>query len=413
VHEKNYLTQDLELAVVVYVLKIWRNYLYGSKFEVFSDHKSLKYLFDKKELNIRHRRWLEYLKDFDFQLSYHPGKVNVVADALSRKSLHMSALMVKELELIEQFRDLSLVSELTSDGVRLGMLKLTINILEEIKNGQKEDLELVDQVVLVNQGKGGDFRLGENDVLMFRDRVCVPDVLELKRRILDEGHRSSLSIHLGATKMYQDLNRLFWWPGMKKEIAEFVYACQKSKIEHQKSSGLMQPLFVPEWKWDSISMDFIGALPKIVKGFDSIWVIVDRLTKSAHFVPIKTGMSVAKLVEIYIEKIVRLHGIPSSIVSDRDPRFTSKFWESLQVALGTKLRLSSAYHPQTDGQTEMTIQCLEDLLRACVLEQGVSWIECLPLIEFTYNKSFHSSIRMASFEALYGRRCRTPLCWYE
>jgi hypothetical protein len=136
----------------------------------------------------------------------------------------MSVLMVKELELIEQFRDLSLVSELTPDGVRLGMLKLTSNILEEIKNGQKEDLELVDRVVLVNQGKGGDFGLDENGVLMFRDLVCVPDVLELKRRILEEGHRSSLSINPGATKMYQDLKRLFWWPGMKKEIAEFVYA---------------------------------------------------------------------------------------------------------------------------------------------------------------------------------------------
>lgn len=159
---------------------------------------------------MRQRRWLEYLKDFDFQLSYHPGLANVVADALSRKLLHMSALMVKELELIEQFRDLSLVSELTSDGVRLGMLKLTSNILEEIENGQKEDLKLVDRVVLVNQGKGRDFRLGENGVLMFRNRVCVPSVLELKRRILEEGHRSSLSIHRGATKMYQDLKRLIW-----------------------------------------------------------------------------------------------------------------------------------------------------------------------------------------------------------
>jgi len=160
-------------------------------------------------------------------------------------------------------------------------------------------------------------------------------------------------------------------------------------------------------------MDFVGALSKTRKGFNSIWVIVDRLKKLAHFVPIKTGMSVVRLAEIYIEQIARLHGIPSSIVSDRDPRFTSKFWESLQAALGTKLRLSSAYHPQTDGQTEMTIQSLEDLLRACVLEQGVSWFKCLPLIEFTYNNIFHSSIGMAPFEALYGRRCRTLLCWYE
>ena len=191
--------------------------------------------------------------------------------------------------------------------------------------------------------------------------------------------------------MYQNLKRLFWWPGMKKDIAEFVYAClvcQKSKIEHQKLSGLMQPLFVPEWKWDNISMDFVGALPKTVKGFDSIWVIVDRLMKSAHFVPIKTGMSVARLAEIYIEQIVRLHGIPSSIVSDRDPMFTSMFWESLQAALGTTLRLSSAYHPQTE----------------------FTYNNNLPLIEFTYNNNFHSSIGMAPFEALYGRRCRTLLC---
>jgi len=278
---------------------------------------------------MRLRRWLEFLKDYDFQLSYPLGKANVVADAL-------------------------------------GMLKLTSNILEDIKKGQKEDLELVGRVVLVNPKED----LDENGVLMFRDRVCVP---ELKKRILDEGHRCSLSIHPGATKMYQNLKKLFWWPGMKKDIAEFVYTClicEKSKIEHQKPSGLMQPLFVPEWKWDSIYMDFVGALPKTVEGFDSIWVIVDRLTKSAHFVPIKTGMSVARLAKIYIEQIVRLHGIPSSIVPDWDPRFTYKFWESLQAALGTKLRLSSAYHPQTDGQMGRTIQSLEDLLRACVLEQG-------------------------------------------
>ncbi|GAU51960.1 hypothetical protein TSUD_417460 [Trifolium subterraneum] len=394
VHERNYPTHDLELAAVVFALKVWRHYLYGSRFEVFSDHKSLKYLFDQKELNMRQRRWLEFLKDYDFELSYHPGKANVVADALSRKSLHMSSLMAKELELIEEFRDLSLVCEVTSNSVKLGMLKLTNPFLEKIRECQKEDEKLMKRVALVIEGQENDFKMDEDGVVKFRGRVCVPDVPELKKMIFDEGHKSGLSIHPGLVKMYQDLKKLFWWPRMHKEIAEYVYAClvcQKSKIEHQKPSGL----------------------PKTAKGNEVIWVVVDRLTKSAHFIAIKVGTLVPKLAEIYVEQIIRLHGIPSSIVSDRDPKFTSRFWESLQEALGTKLRLSSAYHPQTDGQSERTIQSLEDLLRACVLEQGESCDSSLPLIEFTYNNSFHSSIGMAPFEALYERRCRTPLCWYE
>ncbi|GAU37339.1 hypothetical protein TSUD_395200 [Trifolium subterraneum] len=322
----------------------------------------------------------------------------------------------KELELIEEFRELSLVCEVTSDSVKLGMLKLTNPFLEKIRECQKEDEKLMKRVALVIEGQENYFKMDEDGIVKFRGRVCVPDVPELKKMIFDEGHKSGLSIHPGLVKMYQDLKKLFWWPRMHKEIAEYVYAClvcQKSKIEHQKLSGLLQPLFIPEWKWDSIAMDFVGGLPKTAKGNEVIWVVVDRLTKSAHFIAIKVGTLVPKLAEIYVEKIIRLHGIPSSIVSDRDPKFTSRFWESLQEASGTKLRLSSAYHPQTDGQSERTIQSLEDLLRACVLEQGESWDSCLPLIEFTYNNSFHSSIGMAPFEALYGRRCRTPLCWYE
>ena len=175
----------------------------------------------------------------------------------------------------------------------------------------------------------------------------VPDVTDLRKRILEEGHRSGLSIHPGATKMYQDLRKMFWWQGMKKDVAEFVYSCltcQKSKIEHQKSSGLMQPLSIPEWKWDSISMDFVSGLPRTLSNCEAIWVVVDRLTKCAHFIPMRMDYSMERLAKLYIERIVCLHGILSSIVSDRDPRFTSRFWEGLQSALGTKLRLSSAYH---------------------------------------------------------------------
>ena len=160
-------------------------------------------------------------------------------------------------------------------------------------------------------------------------------------------------------------------------------------------------------------MDFVSGLPKTSFGCDSIWVIVDRLTKSAHFLVVKTTYSLDKLAKEYIKEIVRLHGIPNSIVSDRDPRFTSKFWRSLQEALGTKLRFNITYHPQTNGQTKRTIQTLEDMLRACILKIKGNWDAYLPLMEFAYNNSYHSNIQMALFEALYGRRYRSPLCWVE
>nr|KYP62060.1 Transposon Ty3-I Gag-Pol polyprotein [Cajanus cajan] len=161
--------------------------------------------------------------------------------------------------------------------------------------------------------------------------------------------------------MYQDLKRMFWWPKMKKEVAQYVATClicQKAKIEHQKPTGMLQPLYIPEWKWESIAMHFVVGLPRTTHKFDFIWFIVDRLTKSSHFLPINIRYSLEKLTELYIREIVRLHGVPSSIISDRDPRFTSKFWGSLHQALGTKLRLSFAYYPQTDGQSERTIQSL-------------------------------------------------------
>jgi hypothetical protein len=156
-------------------------------------------------------------------------------------------------------------------------------------------------------------------------------------------------------------------------------------------------------------MDFVGGLPRTQKGHDAIWVIVDRLTKSAHFLPVKSTYKTSQYAELFISEIVKLHGVPVSIVSDRDPIFTSHFWKAFQKALGTRLKLSTSHHPQTDGQSERTIQTLEDMLRACVLEDGGSWNHHLPLIEFSYNNSYHSSIGMAPYEALYGRKCRTPL----
>ena len=203
---------------------------------------------------------------------------------------------------------------------------------------------------------------------------------------------------------------------MKKDVAEYVskcLTCQKVKIEHRRPQGKIQMLEIPQWKWDSIAMDFVVGLPRARSGNNAIWVVVDRLTKSAVFIPIKNTWSMEQHASAYINQVVKRHGVPSDIVSDRDSRFLSHFWASLQKALGSTLKMSTAYHPATDGQSERTIQTLEDMLRACVMDFGQSWEDQLPLVEFSYNNSYHASIKMAPFEALYGRKCRSPICWSD
>jgi len=332
VHEKNYPTHDLELAAVVFALKIWRHYLYNAQFRVFSDHKSLKYLFDQKELNMRQRRWIEFLKDYDFELLYHPGKANVTVDALSRKTVYVAHLMIKELELLESLRDMKLRVELESEFIRCSTLTISSDFLSLIKERKAGDANLQKVKELLGSDQAKEFAMGGDGVLRFRDRVCVPDDVELRRLVLEEGHKIRFGLHPSMTKMYQDLKENFWSQGMKKEVAQFVSACltcQKAKVEHQKPGGTLQPLDISVWKWDNIAMDFVTHLPRILRGHDAIWVVVDRLTKSAHFLVVNLRMPMAKLSQLYIQEIVRLHGVPSSIVSDRDPRFTSRFWQTL------------------------------------------------------------------------------------
>ncbi|KAD4384647.1 hypothetical protein E3N88_24815 [Mikania micrantha] len=248
------------------------------------------------------------------------------------------------------------------------------------------------------------------------DRIWIPRYGGLREVVMDEAHKSRYSVHPGSDKMYHDLKTTYWWPNMKAEIATYVskcLTCSKVKVEYQKPSGLLQQPELPMWKWEQISMDFITKLPKTASGCDTIWVIVDRLKKSAHFLPIKETDKLDKLTRIYLKEVVTRHGVPISIISDRDSRFTTHFWKSLHKALGTRLEMSTAYHPQTDGQSERTIQTLEDMLRASVIDFGSSWETHLPLVEFSYNNSYHTSIQAAPFEALYGRKCRSPICWAE
>ncbi|GJW73164.1 putative reverse transcriptase domain-containing protein [Tanacetum coccineum] len=320
-------------------------------------HKSLQYILDKKELNIRQRRWIELLSDYDCEVRYHPGKANI--EAMKKENVKSKNLR----------RLIKPIFETRSDGTQC-----------------------------------------------FEGRIWLLLFGGLRDLIMHESHKYKYSIHSGLDNMYQDLKKLYWWPNMKAEIATNVSKCLTSanvKAKHQKPSGLLQQPEIPEWKWEKITMDFVSGLPRTPSGYDSIWVIVDRLYKSAHFLPMKKTDSIEKLAQLYLKEIVCKHGVPTSIISDRDSLFTSRFWKSLQEAMGTQLDMSTAYHPETDGQSERTIQTLEDMLRACVIDFGSSWDRHLTLVEFSYNNNYHASIKAAPFESLYGRKCRSPVCWSE
>ncbi|GJZ86570.1 putative reverse transcriptase domain-containing protein [Tanacetum coccineum] len=325
VHEKNYTTHDLELGAV-------------------------------KELNMRQQRWFELLSDYDCEIQYHPRKANMVADALSRKErsklLRVWALvMIIGLNLPKQI--LSAQSEARKEE----------NFINEDLHGMINQLEpRTDKTLCLN------------------NQSWIPCFGDLRALIIHESHKSKYSIHPGSDKMYQDLKKLYWWPNIKAKITTYVskcLTCSKVKIEYQKSSGLLVQLEIPQWKWENIMIDFVTKLPKTATGQDTIWVIVDHLTKFAHFLPMREDDTLEKLTRQYLKEVVSRHGVP------------------------------------IDGQSERTIQTLEDMLRTCVLDFGKGWDKHLPLVEFSYNNNYHTSIKAALFEVLYGHKCRSPICWDE
>ncbi|KAL8102858.1 hypothetical protein AgCh_027400 [Apium graveolens] len=301
------------------------------------------------------------------------GKANVVADTLSRKE-RLNTLTSLE-ELIKDFKKMEIeVQTPEFGGEAIYAMSFQPEILENIRccqeqvmNREKDKLK-GEKIKAQKDGKG---------IYRVNSRIWVPKVVELKHEILQEAHNSRFSIHPGSMKMYQDLKESYWWPNMKKEIAEWI------------------------------------RLPKTKSNHDAIWVVIDRLTKSAHFLPINERFLLEKLVKLYLDEIVMRHGVPVSIVFDKDPRFNSRFWRQFHDHSETKLKMSTAYHPQTDGQSERTIQTIEDMLRTCAIDFKGNWGDHLSLIEFSYNNSYHTSIGMPPYEALYGRKCRSPTYWDE
>nr|GEW66058.1 putative reverse transcriptase domain-containing protein [Tanacetum cinerariifolium] len=347
VYEKNYTTHELELGTVVFALKIWRHYLYETKCTVFTDHKSLQHILDQKELNMRQRHWLKLLSGYDFEIRYHPGKANVVADAWSRKE-RIKPLCVRALVMTIGFDLPRKILKAQTEAIKPKNLK------SEYVRG-----------MLIENSK---------------------DPIKLGKEKLEPRADGTLFLNnRSSDKMYQDINLLYWWPNMKVDIATYVskcLTCLRVKAEHQKPSGLLVQPEIPQWKWDNITMDF------------------------------ETN-PMDKLSRLYLKEEVSRHEIPVSIICDLDPRFTLNFCKSFQKAMGTRLDMSMAYHPHTDEQRERTIQTLEDMLCACVIDFGNAWERHLSLIEFSYNNSYHASIKAAPFEALYGQKCRSPICCAE
>ncbi|GKD98111.1 putative reverse transcriptase domain-containing protein [Tanacetum coccineum] len=323
---------------------------------------------------MRQRRWLELLSDYDCEICYHSGKANIIADALSRN------------ERDQPLRVRSLVMTISLD-----LPKQILNAQTEARKPENIKNEDVGGMLVENAKNPEAIRTEKlepraDGTLCLNGRSWLPYYGDLRTVIMHESHKSNYFIHSGSDKMYQDIKKLYWWPNMKADIATYVskcLTCAKVNAEHQRPSGLLVQPKIPEWKWDNITMDFVTKFLKTSQGYDAIWVIVDRLTKSAIFTPMRKTNFMDKLARIYLKEVVTRHGILVSIICNHDPRFASNFWRSLQNALGT-IRIVST----TKG-----------------------WVNHLPLVEFSYNNNYHASIKAAPFEALYGQKCHSPVCW--
>lgn len=387
--ELRWAAYERELLALIEGLKHWRHYLRGaSRNQAYTDQRALKYFTEQKTLNSRQARWMGILQEYNVYIDYLPGKTNLVADALSRRP--------------------DLVSSITTVhtlGDFLGTLKASYGnddesnaILQALQTGTAAGYSLENSLILQHDGS--------------HKRLYIPpSAQDLRRTLLAEHHDSALAGHLGQDKTYACLQRNYWWPSMRRDVRDYISTCpccQINKGRNRRSYGLLQPLPIPERQWESTSMDFITHLPATTDGYDAIMTVVDRLTKMVHVVPTRTTATAPDIAELYFTTVTRLHGLQKSIISDRDPKFTSKFWEALAKLWDTRLKRSTAFHPQTDGQTERTNRVLQEVLRAYVAERHADWDKRLAAVEFAINNAPSASTGESPFYLNYGFHPLTP-----
>jgi hypothetical protein len=398
--ELKYQNHERELLALYRTLKEWRHYLYGSRFTLKTDHRNLVWLMTQKHLSARQMHWLQYFQDFGgvIPIEHVAGRLNGVADGLSRRADHRPCSTAPSDDTIVATMQHSRVDCQPED------------LPAEIAAAAWKDPAT--KTILLHPESYPQFQVRRGLIYWKRDRVYVPAAQSLRTRILFECHDAALGGHLGTAKTVQAVTRQFFWPGMQGDITRYVRscdACQRNKPSHETPAGLLQPLSIPEEPWSDISMDLITHLPQSRSGFDAIVVFVDRLSKMIHAVATQTTCTASELARVMLREVARHHGLPRSIVSDRDPRFVAHFWQSLWEMFRTNLNMSTSYHAQTDGQTERANRTLEDALRAYVSSQQDDWDELLPLMEMAYNSSIQASTGFSPFYLSNGRDMPTCL----
>jgi len=396
--ETRYPVHEQELLAIINSLSNWRHYLSGRKFTLMTDHHSLKHFKTQPQLSGRQSRWKDVIANFDFDIEYIQGDKNVVADGLSRRPDHAHS------------SELLSVAPSSPSLNTVALQPPSSSLMADL--AQSAAADPLYQAALVRRRTRNDPVQVVDGRLVCGTRVYVPNDLSLQTRILQECHDSSLGGHLGKDKTIEQVKRRFYWPGMDAIIQRYVTSCdecQRNKPSQQSPMGLLQPLPIPTRPWQQVSMDLITALPRSRSGNDAIVVFVDKLTKLVHYVATTTNVTAPQLATLFMREVVRLHGVPDSILSDRDPRFTAKFWRAFWSQLGTTLTMSTAYHPQTDGQTERSNRTLEELLRSRINFQQTDWDEHLAAAELAVNNSVQASTGFTPFYLNYGQQVSLPL----